>query len=285
MAQLTDKVAVVTGGTRGLGRAICAAFVREGARVVLCGRSDDSAHAAALEIDASGARCLGVGCDVADLASVRALSRAATERFGALDVWVNNAGLSAPYGPTGAVPPEHFERVLKTNILGAYHGTQAALEAFVPARRGKLINILGRGDTGAVPMEAAYSSSKYWLAEFTRTIAREHRGSGVGIFGYNPGLMTTEMLSDLKAVAGLESKLEPLRTVVRLWGNAPEVPAETVVWLASRATDGKTGLIRSQLGPLQMARGVLREGLRRVLRRPEEPIAMHVQSVPSALAR
>ena len=95
--------------------------------------------------------------------------------------------------------------------------------------------------------------------------------------------MTTEFLTDLQAVSGYEKRLTAMPTVMRMWAKPPEVPAERVVWLASSETDGKTGVFVSQMGPVTMAGGALREGLRRLLRRPAEDTPMSVQTLPAAL--
>ncbi|MEI8255931.1 MAG: SDR family oxidoreductase [Deltaproteobacteria bacterium] len=283
MGRLEQKVVVVTGSTRGLGRAIAETFVREGARVVLVGRSESDAREAAAQLDPAGESTLGAGCDVSDLAQVRALASRAIERFGRIDVWINNAGLSAPYGPTAEIPAERFGRVLLTNVVGTFYGSHVALQHFVPARRGKLVNILGRGDTGVVPFQLAYSSSKWWLKAFTVGLAREHRDSGVGIFGYNPGLMSTDFLRHLEAIQGWEAKLEPLKTVARMWANPPTVPAEELVELVGAATDGRTGLVKNQLHAGQLVAGALREGLRRLSGRTGPDFPFDVKTVESTL--
>ena len=285
MGQLDGKTAVITGSTRGLGNAIAAAFLAEGARVVVSGRHDASARIAAEKLDPTGTHVLAIRCDVSNLQSVRELSRGTIEHFGRYDIWVNNAGLSAPFGPTALIPADMFASVLNTNIIGTYYGTHCALQHFVPERRGKIVNILGRGDTGAVPLQAAYSTSKFWLKAFTETVAKEQRDSGVGIFGYNPGLMTTEFLSHAEAIEGYEARLNPLKTVVRMWGNPPEVPALEIVKLCSPATDGKTGLIRSQMHTAFMLGGAIREGARRLFRRPLAEMTMNVKSVKATIAR
>lgn len=281
MSRLLGKVAVITGGTRGLGLATARAFLAEGADVVVGSRSPASVERAVTSLGASE-RASGLLCDVADLAQVEALCAHAEARFGRLDVWVNNAGLSAPYGPTAAVPPDAFERVVRTNVLGTYHGSIVALHRFLPRHQGKLINILGRGDRQPVPLQNAYAASKAWARHFTLALAREERASGVGIFAFNPGLMFTDLMGETEAVAGYEARLRPLATVMRLWGRPPEEPAQRLVWLASSATDGKTGLDLRVLTPAAMVGGVLRAAGRRLARRPEPLFALHTRTVPPA---
>ena len=176
------------------------------------------------------------------MSQVEALAEHAIHTFGRIDIWVNNAGLSAPYGPTIHIPTKDFMNVVNTNIIGTYNGSIIAMRTFVKQKSGKLINLLGRGDTGAIPLQNAYSSSKVWVRNFTKVLAQEYKDSGVEVMGFNPGLVKTEMLSNVHAVSGYEDKMMPLRFIAMLWGNEADVPAEKALWLASPVTDGRNGL-------------------------------------------
>jgi NAD(P)-dependent dehydrogenase (short-subunit alcohol dehydrogenase family) len=284
MASLQDKVIVITGSTRGLGLAIARACADEGAQVVVSSRSAEAVDHAVGELRAAGRTASGMPCDVSDLAQVEALAAHAVETFGRFDVWINNAGYAAPYGPTAHVPPQLFMRSVQTNIVGTYHGSIVALRAFLPQRRGKLINVLGRGSDGKpTAMQNAYAATKSWERVFTSAMAQEYKESGVGIFAINPGMMSTEMLTDLTAVSGYEKRLQAMPTIIRMWAKPPEVPAQKVVWLASSATDGKTGLEINEMTRGLMLGGALREGLRRLTRQPAPPMEMHVATVAAAL--
>ncbi len=283
MGSLNGKVVVITGSSRGLGLAMARALTAEGAAVVVSSRSAQVVDQAVQSLRQGGAQAGGVACDVSDLAQVEALGAYAVSTYGRFDAWINNAGISAPYGPTMHLPPEEFVAVVQTNVLGTYHGSLVAMRHFYPRNAGTLINILGRGDSGPVPFQNAYTASKIWVKSFTRALASEYRATGVGVYAYNPGLMITDFLTDVRAVAGYDQRLQPLKTVMRLWGNPPEVPAQKVVWLVSQATDGKTGLVVKELGPLRLAGGLAREGVRRLLRRPEPDVPLHVGTVPPAM--
>jgi glucose 1-dehydrogenase len=283
MGSLNNKVAVITGGSRGLGLAIAQAYAREGTAVVIASRSIRSVDQAVQLLRQQGARAEGFACDVSDKAQVQALADRAVQTFGRFDIWVNNAGLGAPYGPSVDVPADRFEAVLKTNIWGNYYGSIAAMHHFVPRGSGKLINLLGRGDSTPVPLQNAYASSKAWLKNFTLALAKEYKASGVGIYAFNPGLVLTDMLANLEAVEGYETKMNPLRFVTRLWANPPEVPAQKAVWIASAATDGKTGLNIRVLTPRFMIARLLREAGRRLTGRAEPIEPLQVRAVPSAI--
>jgi glucose 1-dehydrogenase len=276
---LKGKVAVITGSSRGLGLAIAQTYTRAGAKVVIASRTQRSIDSALEMLRSNGAQVTGMACDVADIVQVEALANHAIQTFGRIDIWVNNAGLSAPYGPTAHIPSRDFMNVVNTNIIGTYNGSVVALRKMSAQGHGKIINLLGRGDTGAVPLQNAYSSSKVWVRNFTKALAQEYKDSGIEIFGFNPGLVKTEMISQVEAVAGLENKLTPLRFVTLLWGNDPIVPAEKALWLASPATDGKTGLMVTVLTKRFMLSRIFATGLRWLLRQPQEMMDLNVTSV------
>lgn len=271
MGLLEGKIAVITGGSRGFGYAMAQAFAREGACVVLASRSKEAVEQAVADVVKTGAQAIGMPCDVGDLDQVRALSEHAITAFGRYDVWVNNAGLSAPYGPAADIPVSEFEKVVRTNILGVYYGSLIAIRYFLQnggARRpfpGKVINILGEGATRPVPMQIGYAASKSWIRSFTLALAKENKNNGIGIFAFNPGLMETDLLQKVDVISGYQSRLAPLKTVMRMWGKPPELPARKAVWLASQATDDRTGLEIKELNFFRIVTGALREGSRRLL--------------------
>ncbi len=279
---LKDKVAVITGGSRGLGFAMAQVFARAGAKVVIASRSQRSVDSALHMLRTNGAQVDGLACDVADLVQVEALAAHTVRAFGRIDIWVNNAGLSAPYGLTAQIPSHDFANVIQTNITGTYHGSVVAMRYFVPQKSGKLINILGRGDKGGVKYQNAYTASKVWVRNFTKTLAAEYAQSGVDVLGFNPGLVRTDMLSQIQTVAGFEDKVSPLRIVVALWGNQAEVPAQKALWLASAATDGKNGLMTTVLTPGFMLGRLFTTGLRMLFRAPVEMMDLTVSSVEPA---
>lgn len=280
MGVLDGKTAVVTGASRGLGLAVARAYAREGAAVVLCGRSRADLEGAAAEIVQRGQRASAVVADTGNLTNVKGVAEHAVQTFGQLDIWVNNAGTAGVYGPTAALDPAIIERGVRTNILGVYYGSLVAIQRFqAQGTGGKLINILGRGDRKPVPRQNAYAPTKAWVHSFTGALAREYAGTGIGIYMLNPGLMDTALLRQVTVVRGFEEKVKPLATVMRLWANPPAVPAEHAVWLASAATDGKTGLEKQMLTTAGIVGGLAREVGRRLLRRPAPEITLDIRSV------
>lgn len=283
MGLLDGKVAVITGSSRGLGLAIAETYAKEGARVVLAARTQRAVDEAAADLRGKGYQATGTACDVGAYEQVKALADHAVQTFGKIDIWVNNAGVAGVYGPTAHIPHERIERVIRTNINGTYYGSIVALAHFLPQKSGKLINLLGRGDDKPVKFQNAYAPSKYWVKSFTRGLALEYQDSGVGIYAFNPGLVDTDMLRHVEALTGYEAKLKPLSTVIRLWGNPPEIPAQRALWLASSATDGKTGLVTSVLGRRQIIGGLLRDLGRRIQRQAGPDTTLDVTSVTPAM--
>jgi glucose 1-dehydrogenase len=276
---LQNNVAVITGGSRGLGYAIAQAYAQEGAKVVIASRTQNAVDKAVRKLRENGAQADGLACDVSKLQQVEALAQFAVQKFGGLDIWVNNAGLSAPYGPTAHIPSADFQSVIDTNITGTYNGSVTAMRYFAKQKGGKLINLLGRGDTGAVPLQNAYSSSKVWVRNFTRALAKEYANSGVDVFGFNPGLVRTDMISNIEAVSGYEKKLNPLRYVTMLWGNEADVPAEKAAWLASSATDGKNGLQVSVLTTYFKISRLVKQAFRWLAQKPSELKDLNITTI------
>ena len=281
---LKDKVAIITGGSRGLGFAIAQTYARAGAKVVIASRTPRTVDLAVDSLRKSGYQADGFACDVADMTQVEALAQHTIQTFGKIDIWVNNAGLSAPYGPTAHIPSRDFLTVINTNIIGTYNGSVVAMRYFLTQKSGKLINLLGRGDIGSIPLQNAYSSSKVWVRNFTKALANEYKNSGVDIFGFNPGLVKTDMLSNVHAVKGYEEQLNPLRFIAMLWGNEADVPAEKALWLASSATDGKNGLMVTVLTKWMMFSRLIGLPFRKLLNRSTELLELNVTSVESAVS-
>lgn len=279
MNELNHKVAVITGGTRGLGLGIAETYAAAGAKVVIAGRSQSTLDRALKTLHDQGAEAAGISCDVSDLEQVEALGRYAVETYGKIDIWVNNAGLSAPYGPTVSTPIPTFMRVIHTNIIGVYYGSMVALRTMLPQGSGKLINLLGRGDKKGVPFQNAYSASKVWVRNFTTSLAEENKDSGVDIFSFNPGLVDTDMIRRVEAINGYEKRLKPLETVIRLWANPPEVPAQKALWLASSASDGKNGLSVTVLNFKTVVGGIIRDTWRRITRQPAPDTSLDITTV------
>ncbi|MEI6777450.1 MAG: SDR family oxidoreductase [Chloroflexales bacterium] len=278
---LAGKVAVITGSTQGFGLAIAHAYAGAGAAVVLSNHLPDEVVRAVDHLRDQGAQVAGRPCDVRNRDQVFALADAALSAFGRLDIWVNNAGVTATQGPTVAVAPAVFTRVVETNILGTYHGSLAALRHMSPRREGKLINIVGQGEQKPNPYGNAYGASKTWIRTFTLALAEEERSTGLGIFILNPGLLNTELTRQMQVVAGYESRARAFDMVARLMAVPPEDSAQLALWLAGPATNERTGVeVRAPVFR-RLLRGLTRELARIALRRPRSNRVSYVSLPPS----
>ncbi|MDN4645251.1 SDR family oxidoreductase [Arthrobacter sp. PsM3] len=229
---LRGRVAVVTGSTRGLGFAMAGLLGHQGATVVLASRSDVDVAAAVERLHAEGIAASGRRCDTGELADVEALRDEALSR-GTLDIWVNNAGTSGVFGPTASTPVDDFTRVVRTNILGTFHGARVALPVFLGQGHGDLVNVYGQGDQGPVALQNAYASSKRWVRQFTETLRLETKGTAVRVHGMNPGLVVTDMLGHVTSQPGYEHRLGGLQVVVGLWGQTPDDAARPLLDLVT----------------------------------------------------
>ena len=270
-SELTGKVAVVTGGTQGLGLAIAHAFAEAGATVVVANHMAAEVQRAVMWLEGRGVHVLGQLCDVRNRAQVFALAHTALSTFGQLDVWVNNAGVTATQGPTALIAPTVFTRVIETNILGTYHGSLAALHAMRPRRTGKLINLVGQGEKTPNPFGNAYGASKAWIRNFTLALATEERANGLGIFTLNPGLLDTPLTRRMAVVAGYEGRARAFNRIARLVAAPPEEAARLALWLAGPATNGRTGLALQAPVLPRLLRGLVRETAHTLLRHPTTP--------------
>lgn len=264
---LVGQVAVVTGGSSGLGLGFSRVLGCAGARVVVASLPGSGVAEAVASLEAEGITATGMEVDVRDLAAVESVRDRALE-WGRLDVWVNNAGVSGVYGPTHLTPTEVFDRVVDVNIRAVHLGTRTAVAAMLEQGSGHVVNVWGKGATKPVPWQNAYASSKAWNRHYTRTVRAELKGTGVRVHGYDPGLVTTEMLAHVTATPGMEKRVSALPWVVGLWGQAPERAAAPLVRLVVEDRDDHVDLTVPTVvgrGVRSALRGNLREGRRIVM--------------------
>ena len=227
MPRLEGNIALITGASRGLGRALALAYAAEGADLVIAARPGSAADLDAVrtEAEAAGARVLAVTADVADRADVERLAATALDRFGWVDILVNNA---SALGPTpmpylSDYPPDAWEDVLRTNLTGPFLLTRALVGQMILRGRGAIINVSSDAGVVGYPTWGAYGVSKAALDHLTRTWAAELEGTGVRVNSIDPGDMNTAMKR------ASEPDGDPSQ-----WAR-PEEVTEPFVWLASDA--------------------------------------------------
>jgi NAD(P)-dependent dehydrogenase (short-subunit alcohol dehydrogenase family) len=238
---LAGKVAVVTGASRGIGKAIAMALSGAGASVVLAARGAEALEAAGAELRAHGGTVATVPTDVTDLEQVRRLVGRAVDEFGALDVLVSNAG-SAPFtAPMAEMRPDGFDRYFRANFEGARNGIHAAGPVLLERAGGCVLNIASVSGLIASPGLAYYAAAKAAIISLTRTVAREWAPSGVRVNALAPGWIETEMNDALRADGDAERGVLSQIPMGR-WGRADEVAA-AALFLCSPSASFVTGAV------------------------------------------
>jgi 3-oxoacyl-[acyl-carrier protein] reductase len=198
MAELAGQVALVTGGSRGIGKAICERLARDGARVAVVAR--DAARAQDVAQQLAGEGHQGYACDVADSAAVDALVKQVEQDMNGLDIVVNNAGVTAD-NLLVRIDDAAWQKVIDTNLKGAFHLTRAAARGMMRRRKGRIINISSVVGLTGNPGQANYAASKAGLIGMTKAVAKELASRNVLVNAVAPGFIETEMTAELSEAA------------------------------------------------------------------------------------
>jgi NAD(P)-dependent dehydrogenase (short-subunit alcohol dehydrogenase family) len=246
---LEDRIAIVTGGSRGLGREIARAYLEAGARVVITGRDDAALAAAVDELGVAG-EVAARRADVAAEADCHAVVAWTEERFGPVSALVNNAGVYGPKGPIEEVDWAAWVEAVEINLFGTVLMCRAVLPGMRARGYGKIVNLSGGGATAPLPRFSAYAASKAAAVRLTETFAEELRGAGVDVNAIAPGALNTRMLDEVldagpeRVGEGFYAKAVQQRDS---GGAPPEKGAALAVFLASADSDGISGRLLSAL--------------------------------------
>ncbi|AFM24853.1 SDR family NAD(P)-dependent oxidoreductase [Desulfomonile tiedjei] len=195
--KLKDKVAIVTGASKGIGKSIAIRYAEEGATVVLASRSEDLLASIASRIQDSGGRALALTVDVRRPESLEAVVRKTASEFGRLDIMINNAGISMVH-PSEDLKPEDWQRALETDLFGVFYGCQsAARQMLSQASGGCIINISSMYGIIAAPMRAAYCASKAGANMLTKLLACEWAAKNIRVNAIAPGYIRTELVQGI----------------------------------------------------------------------------------------
>ena len=248
MMNFAGKTAVVTGGSRGIGRAICLELARGGANVVLCYAGNEAAAQETVkDCEALGAKALAVRCNVADAAEVKALMDAALAEFGAIHILVNNAGITRD-GLLLLMKEEDFDAVLDTNLKGAFLCMKAVARTMTRQRYGRIVSLSSvvglRGNAG----QMNYAASKAGVIGLTKSMAKELASRGITANAVAPGFIETDMTAAMPEAA----KTATLSAIPAGRLGAAEEVARAVAFLASEEAGYITGQVLAVDGGMAM---------------------------------
>lgn len=242
--RLKDKVALITGAGRGIGRAIAVAYAGEGAKLALTARSLNELEETAEAARARGAETCVISVDVTDQSAVDDMAQQAIRRFGRIDILVNNAGIVGPIGALEDNDVDAWLRTIQVNLVGTYLCCRAVIPPMAAGGGGRIINLSGSGATSAPYHLSAYGSSKAAIIRLTEILALELADKNIQVNALGPGSIHTNMWEEItdQAQAVGDTELYEFGLQVTGGGGAPiERAAELAVWLASDAANGLSG--------------------------------------------
>ncbi len=247
MSILAGRVALVTGGGRGIGRAVALALAEAGAGLAVLGRDLARLEAVCAEIVAHGGRALALGCDVTDSGMVNQAFAAARAELGPIDILVNNAGITASV-KFAEMDDATWDRIMRVNVTGPFYCCRAAVPDMLARKWGRIINVASYAALSGIPYSAAYSASKHALLGLTRSLALELGRANITANAICPGWVETDMVHE--ALASIIAKTgrteQDARTsILAMSGQsrmiAPEEVAAVALRLASPASSGTNG--------------------------------------------
>ncbi|HEX9795627.1 MAG TPA: glucose 1-dehydrogenase [Anaerolineales bacterium] len=236
---MTDKVALVTGGGSGIGEACALTFAQRGAKVVVADIDDDGGNRVAKAIEDKGGQARYVRTDVGQADEVEALVKETVDQFGRLDYACNNAGIGGPAASTGDYPIDGWERVIRINLTGVFFCMRYQIPAMLANDGGAIVNmasILGQVGFNQAP---AYVSAKHGVLGLTKAAALDHAQQGIRVNAVCPAFIHTPLIADLEADDDTSNMLVGLHPMGRL--GEPQEVADLVVWLCSDQASFVTG--------------------------------------------
>lgn len=234
--QLENKVAIITGASRGIGKATAHRFAQAGASVVLAARSASEIQAVAEQIKANGGRALAIPTDVTDQTSIDQLVILTMRAFRHIDILVNNAGILAPIGRTWEVDPIQWKKLIDINVNGPYLCTRSILPQMLDRGDGHIINITSGAANKDVVGWSAYCSSKAALNRFTGVLAKEVADKHIVVCGVNPGVTDTAMQTQIRQASAASLPVRDYFIKRFEQGDiaSPKDVAELILWVATQ---------------------------------------------------
>lgn len=255
--RLDGKVVVITGSTRGIGRAMAEACAAAGATVVVSSRTASAVDATVIALESTGATVSGIAADVSVDADLEALFTHAIELHGHIDVWVNNAGISLGMRRHVDTTTDEMRRIVDVNLIGTMVASYLVVPYFVDRGRGVLINVSGRGARGdAAAYTAAYAATKAAVMVFTKSLAAEHKSDPVSVLVFMPGMVDTDFYgAEMEVSPALADLASNIRVVLEAIGTPIEAVGPALVEAASTVPGTGTGRVHSARGAMSSMLG------------------------------
>jgi NAD(P)-dependent dehydrogenase (short-subunit alcohol dehydrogenase family) len=242
-ARFLGKVALVTGGGDGIGRAVALQFAKGGAAVIVTGRTESKLAATVQAVESLGARALSIVCDVRNEADVEAALKRVKQVFGRLDIAVNNAGVDEKASPGADQSVEEFRRVLDTNVLGVFLCTKYEVPLILEQKGGSIINISSGAGIIGVQGQSAYVASKHAVIGYSKSVALDYVSQGIRVNVVAPGMTETDMMLK-RATGGKPENIAKAMSGAPIGRFAkPDEIANAVTWLASEEASYMIGAV------------------------------------------
>jgi len=239
MMRLQGKVAIVTGSTKGIGRAIAIGYAEEGATVIVCGRSENLAKSLAEELSKKGKKVVALRLDVTSVDSINQVVAQVVKQFGKIDILVNNAGISPIWKRVEETGKDAWDQIIATNLTGAFLCSQAVGKVMIKQKSGKIINMTSVGGKVALPRLVAYCASKAGIISLTQVLAAEWAQHNILVNAIGPSYVETEFTAGLRGNERIYEELKNKNLLKRF--AQPEEIVGAAIFLASDESNYITG--------------------------------------------
>jgi len=255
--RLKDKVIVITGSSRGIGKSIAGACIAEGAKVVISSRNLESVKKTCMEFDPEGICACGIAADVYKKEDLQKLFEHTIEKFKKIDIWINNAGLGGGYMAIDEMSYEEIGQIVSVNLIGVLNACKLIIPYFIDQGSGIILNMSGRGGKfEAAPFQAVYAATKAAIISATKSMAAENKNYPISIHAINPGMVETDILKNVKS--GPKSNYAPatLKYILNAFGTPIDIVGKSVAAIIGQVPGKKTGKVYSLMSGLRMIRGI-----------------------------
>ena len=256
--KLKDKVIVITGSTRGIGRAVAEACCKAGAKVVICSRHETAVQETREALKQQGFNVSGITIDVSVQSDLEKLLQHAIETWGKVDVWINNAGLSGGWRLLTNISEEEITRIIDVNFTGTLEACRIVVPYFIQRGGGILINVSGMGGRRgeASPFMTTYAATKAAVTSLTRSLAKEYKSHAISIHSVIPGMVATDFYKDVKTSTELAASIESLPYALKAFGVPIDVVGRYFAQIAAQEPGKVTGKNYSMLSGPRLIRGI-----------------------------